>query len=95
MTEFHETPMAKKFFGHDIPELVKSVQQLTKTVEALPNNIKKALVVEKEKTELKELNLYDVCYVLKSIVANLPENRDWLDPNMEKAAKEIIRISDV
>jgi len=30
-------------------------------------------------------------YLLRQIIAALPTNRDWLDPTLERAAREMIK----
>lgn len=46
-----------------------------------------------EMSQLREENKY-IKFVLKRIIDDLPVNRDWLDPDLERAAKEIIKAAE-
>lgn len=35
----------------------------------------------------------EMLFILKQIIDMLPSHRDWLDPDIERAAKEIIKLS--
>jgi len=39
----------------------------------------------------KDETIERLLYVLKRIINDLPTNRDWLDPDLEKEAREIIK----
>lgn len=60
----------------------------TKETKELPINITENLLMAsikmiEERTALRS--------VLKRILDDLPQNRDWLDPDLEKIARELVK----
>jgi hypothetical protein len=39
MLEFAKTPMGKKFFNHDLPELIKALQEIPDNIEKNVENL--------------------------------------------------------
>ena len=51
--------------------------------------------VQKAKRISEKLELFDsVIYLLKDIITSLPTNKDWLNPETERIARQVIEEAD-
>ena len=59
MTDFHKTPMGKKYYEHDLPKLIESNQELAKQLKK-QNELNEKLIRIEKRRNLKTLDNTDI-----------------------------------
>ena len=59
MTDFHKTPMGKKYYEHDLPKLIESNQELAKQLKK-QNELNEKLIRIQKRRNLKTLDNTDI-----------------------------------